>query len=56
MLKKKKFVEWLDIISINRQYQYLPPERILEIIRELSNELHLRVLGEIPEMILLKKE
>lgn len=54
---KKGFIEWEDIISINKNYGYLPSDRIAEIIKSITNELNLHCSGDLPYgAVIISKE
>ena len=48
-LRKKGHVDWADILSINSAFSYVPIERISQAIADLSGDLNIRCVGNLPD-------
>ncbi len=53
ILKKYDFVKWADLVDEIPEYEYLHPERISEVLKEIGADLNLDYFGSEPENAIL---
>jgi 3',5'-cyclic AMP phosphodiesterase CpdA len=53
---EKDFIEWSDIVSAYPEYDYVPTCRITEVLDDLSARAFFRIVGDIPDIILIKNK